>query len=90
MVTFVDDRNLGYALGASDYLTKPIDRDAARGDPEEVPPRPARRDRPWSSTTTESARGMIRQMLERRAGPCVEAEDGRVGLDRVVDGAAPT
>src|SRR5262245_1101925 len=27
MLTIVDDRNLGYALGASDYLTKPIDRE---------------------------------------------------------------
>lgn len=25
MVTIVNDKNLGYALGASDYLTKPID-----------------------------------------------------------------
>ena len=24
MVTIVDDRNLGYALGATDYLTKPV------------------------------------------------------------------
>lgn len=27
MMTIVSDKNLGYALGASDYLTKPIDRD---------------------------------------------------------------
>src|SRR5206468_3177137 len=27
MLTIVDDRNMGYALGASDYLTKPIDRE---------------------------------------------------------------
>jgi CheY-like chemotaxis protein len=27
MLTMVDDRNVGYALGASDYLSKPIDRD---------------------------------------------------------------
>ena len=27
MVTMVDDENQGYALGASDYLTKPVDRD---------------------------------------------------------------
>ena len=26
LVTFVDDKKLGYALGASDFLTKPIDR----------------------------------------------------------------
>ena len=31
MVTIVDDKNLGYSLGAADYLTKPIDREAARG-----------------------------------------------------------
>ena len=27
LVSFVDDKNLGYALGASDFLTKPIGRD---------------------------------------------------------------
>ena len=27
MLSIVDDRNLGYALGASEYLTKPLDRD---------------------------------------------------------------
>ena len=27
MLTMLDDRNLGYALGAADYLTKPIDRE---------------------------------------------------------------
>ncbi len=27
MMTIVSDQNMGYALGASDYLTKPIDRD---------------------------------------------------------------
>jgi signal transduction histidine kinase/CheY-like chemotaxis protein len=27
MLTIVDDRNLGYALGASEYLTKPINRE---------------------------------------------------------------
>ena len=27
MLTMLDDRSLGYALGATDYLTKPIDRE---------------------------------------------------------------
>ena len=26
MVTLLDDKNMGFALGATDYLTKPIDR----------------------------------------------------------------
>ena len=53
MVTIVDDRNLGYALGAADYLTKPIDRErlvAVLGR--------YRRDarRSWSSRTTRTPR----------------------------------
>jgi len=27
MLTIVSDKNMGYALGASDYMTKPVDRD---------------------------------------------------------------
>jgi DNA-binding response OmpR family regulator len=27
MLTIVDDKNVGYALGATEYLTKPIDRE---------------------------------------------------------------
>src|SRR5581483_9741460 len=27
MLTIVDDKNLGYALGAADYVPKPVDRD---------------------------------------------------------------
>ena len=58
MVTMTDDRRHGYALGAADYLTKPIDPGAARRDTAE-----ARRDgRPpracSSSTTTRPMREM--------------------------------
>src|SRR5262249_2439649 len=31
MLTIADDRNLGHALGAAEYLTKPIDRDRLTG-----------------------------------------------------------
>jgi len=27
MLTIVDDKNLGYTLGASDYMIKPVDRE---------------------------------------------------------------
>ena len=30
MLTMLDEKNLGYTLGASDYLTKPIDRERLR------------------------------------------------------------
>ena len=30
MLTIIDEQNRGYALGAADYLTKPIERDRLR------------------------------------------------------------
>ena len=42
MLTIVDDKNLGYALGASDYLTKPIDRERLVDGAEALPARPPR------------------------------------------------
>ena len=47
MLTMVDDRGLGYALGAAEYLTKPLDRERLL-----AAVRKHRRDLPcWSSTT---------------------------------------
>ena len=37
MLTIVDDKNLGYALGAADYLTKPIDWDRLAAMLQEIP-----------------------------------------------------
>ena len=37
MVTIVDDQNLGYTLGAADYLTKPIDRERLLRGPQKLP-----------------------------------------------------
>ena len=82
MVTFVGDRNLGYALGASDYLTKPIDRSRLAGILKKY-----RDGLPGGLALVvdddESARRLIRQMLEDSGWTVEEAEDGRVGLQRV-------
>ena len=62
MVTIVDDRNLGYALGAADYLTKPIDRERLAAVLARHRPRSGRS---WSSTTIRRLRELLRRMLER-------------------------
>ena len=36
MLSIVDDRHIGYCLGASDYLTKPIDRENLLASPDDM------------------------------------------------------
>jgi CheY-like chemotaxis protein/anti-sigma regulatory factor (Ser/Thr protein kinase) len=82
MVTIVDDRNLGYALGATDYLTKPVDRERLaalarkyRG--------PGARDRVLIVEDDASTRAMLRKTLERDGWEVAEAENGLRGLEEV-------
>ena len=82
--TIIDDRTHGYALGADDYLTKPIDRarlaDALRrcvGERHEAGGHALVVD------DDADARDLVRQALERAGWTVDEAADGRQGLDRV-------
>jgi CheY-like chemotaxis protein len=81
MLTMLDDRNLGYALGAADYLTKPIDRErlvAVLGR--------YRRDLPVLVVDDDADfRDLARRTLEREGYTVVEAENGRAALDRLRD-----
>jgi len=79
MLTIVDDRNLGYALGASDYLTKPIDRERLMTVLEKY-----RRDLPVLVVDDDPVlRQLFRRMLEAAGYTVVEAENGRVALERL-------
>jgi two-component system, NtrC family, sensor kinase len=79
MLTMLDDRSLGYALGATDYLTKPIDRErlvAALA--------PYRRELPVLIVDDDpDLRALLRRMLEREGYEVAEADNGRSALDRV-------
>jgi hypothetical protein len=79
MLTIVDDKNLGYALGASDYLTKPIERERLV-----TVLAKHRRDRPVLVVDDDpGVRTLLRRMLEPEGYTVVEAENGRVALDRL-------
>ena len=79
MLTIVDDKNLGYALGASDYLTKPIERDRLV-----AVLRRHRRDLPVLVVDDDvEVRRLLRRMLEPDGYTVIEAENGRVALERL-------
>ena len=79
MLTIVDDKNLGYALGASDYLTKPLDRERLLSVLNKY-----RRDAPVLVVDDDAAlRELMRRVLEGAGYTVVEAENGRVALERL-------
>jgi CheY-like chemotaxis protein len=79
MITMMDDKKIGYALGASDYLTKPVDRHQLSTLLNkyrcETPP--------CSIMLVEDDpvnRELLRQILEKEGWAVTEAENGRVAL----------
>jgi len=84
VITIIDDRNLSFALGASDYLTKPIDREQLAA----VLLRVRTRSDNKSVLIVEDdpgARRMMRRLFEKEGWSVSEAENGRVGLEAVAE-----
>ncbi|GMR14300.1 MAG: hypothetical protein BMS9Abin29_2549 [Gemmatimonadota bacterium] len=81
MLTILDEKPLGVALGASGYLTKPVEREHLL----EVVGRFAEdaSTRVLVVEDDESTRDIVRRTLEGVGCTVVEAENGRVGLERV-------
>ncbi len=84
MLTIVENRNLGFALGAADYLTKPIDRERLAA--------VLLRYRRTSSATAlvvddePNQREILTRLLESEGWAVTQAENGRVALDRIQSG----
>jgi len=83
MATVLDERPLSLALGASDYITKPIDRGRLvslmrryAGSAEA---------RVLIVEDDNDARDLLRRTLEQEGWAAVEAENGRVALERVAE-----
>jgi len=80
MVTILDDKNLGFTLGASEYMTKPIDRDRLGT----ILRRYGRGKSVKSVLVVEDdepTRGVMRRVLEHEGWTVTEAEHGRVALE---------
>jgi CheY-like chemotaxis protein len=82
MVTMVNDRQMGFSLGAADYLTKPIDFERLY----QVIERHRRPAGPKTVLVVEDdpgARELLRCALEKEGWQVVEAANGQAGLDRL-------
>ncbi|APO66509.1 sensor histidine kinase/response regulator hybrid protein [Rhizobium gallicum] len=85
MLTMADKRNRGYALGAADYLMKPIDRDTLRKLIAKFwsgAPSPALR--VLIVEDDENTRQQWRRILSTEGCDVDEAENGRVALERLI------
>ncbi len=84
MLTIIDEKKTGYALGAAEYLTKPIDRARLAS-----ALRKHRRDLPILVVDDDEVlRLLMRQMLETESFTVAEASNGKEAL-RLVDERAP-
>jgi len=82
MLTIVDDKGIGFALGASDYLTKPIDWERLLSVLKKY-----RKDGPARQVLVveddPQTREMLRRALRKEGWDVAEAENGRVALERI-------
>ena len=83
ILTMFDDKEMGFALGASDYMTKPINRDRLVN--------VLRRHHAHGSCQVlviedePNIRQMVRRVLEKEGWTVREAENGRAGLHAVAE-----
>ncbi|HSJ07455.1 MAG TPA: response regulator [Longimicrobiales bacterium] len=89
IVSIIDDRGLGFTLGASEYLTKPVDRDRLAGVLRRLLPGGADGATVLVVEDDKDTREMLRRVLEKAGWTVDEAENGRIGLERVKS-AMPT
>jgi signal transduction histidine kinase/CheY-like chemotaxis protein len=85
MLTIVDDKHFGHALGATEYLTKPVDRDRLSSVVRKLT-KPTTPGKVLIVDDDPEVREMLVRTLERQDWMASTAEDGRAGLDAVAAG----
>jgi CheY-like chemotaxis protein len=83
VLTMLNDYNMGYALGATEYLTKPIDRERLvtilkKFQPEQIAAAPV-----LVVEDDKATRDILSRTLERDGWNVTEAANGRLGLQVV-------
>jgi len=82
MMTIVDDKNMGYALGAADYLVKPLERERLKTILERHLHNCTEK-RVLVVEDDGPTRDITQRMLEKEGWFVTAAENGRAGLEQV-------
>jgi CheY-like chemotaxis protein len=85
MLTIVDDKQMGFALGAADYFTKPIDFQRLHHVLERYR-KPANHQAVLVIEDDAAMRDMLRRTLEKDGWQVAEAQNGKVGLAQLEAG----
>jgi len=81
MLSVLDERRLGFALGASEYLTKPVNRDHLAAILSRYVPHGE--ELILVVEDDESVRSVLRRAFEKDGRRVVEAENGRIALEQI-------
>ena len=84
ILSVFEDKNMGFTLGASDYLTKPVDRDRLMGMVGKYT-HDSRRESILVVEDDAATRDMIARMLEKEGWKVSTAQNGRVALQRAAE-----
>ena len=84
MMSIVNDKNMGYALGVSEYLNKPIERDALVAALRKYQ-RGGASSHVLVVDDDAATREMLRRLVQGEGWTVSEAENGRVALARLAE-----
>jgi signal transduction histidine kinase/CheY-like chemotaxis protein len=85
VLTIVDDKTMGFALGASEYMTKPIDRNrlVAALEKHRALRSPAGAGRVLVVDDDAATRELLCSLLEKEGWQILQAQNGHVALERM-------
>lgn len=90
MLTIVDDRNLGFSLGASEFMTKPIDRNRLIALLRKVAPTGKKDALVMIVDDDQDVRHVVRETVKGVGIATVDAENGEVALKKLQSGPKPS
>lgn len=83
ILSIISDKNIGFTLGAAEYLSKPVDWDMLSEAIKKIIRKPKHPARIMVIEDEQPVRELVTRMLKKEAWQVIEAENGQVALDKL-------